>query len=267
MRKHSRLAYRASGTEDETPAVLLHDLLFTQSVFAGLSTPGLIPDLRGHGASASLANQWVSMSELADDVAAVLDAEAAPFAHLVGHGLGGSVAIEFARKHPDRVRSLTLIEPAVAALLENDLDRGARSLRDERRARDRAAGDAAYKGLIDRALDDYLIPRFGPNWRADATKARMAAIRRNAGAMAGMLPALDSFTPSRADMQRIAAPVVLLAGPDAAPVDQLVIARLASNLPHVDVRPWSFADRLNDPFGGESAAILAGVIAEAMTRR
>jgi len=201
-RKNSRVAYRINGAPGREPVVFLHDLLFTQSVFAAIETPGLVPDLRGHGASATLANQWYSLAELADDVAAILDAENAPSAHLVGHGLGGTIAFEFAKKHPGRSRSLTLIEPNLYAVLEKDLDRGARTLREERRTSDRAAGDAAYKQLVDKSLDGYLTPRFGADWRSRASKGRSGAIRRNAGALAGMLPALDSFTPSRADIER-----------------------------------------------------------------
>lgn len=265
-RKHSRLAYRATGELGEVPVVLLHDLLFTQSAFAAIPISGLCPDLRGHGASATLANQWISLAELADDLAAILDAEAAPVAHLAGHGLGGTIAFAFAQRHPARVRSLLLIEPALPSLLDNDLDRGARSLRDERRSTDRAAGDAAYKGLTDAALDGYLNPRRGPDWRARATKARMAAIRRNAGALAGMLPALDAFTPTRGDAQGATAPTVLLVGADASPVDQLVVARLAQAMPNAESRPWEFADRLNDPFGGNAATSLTMILEELTSR-
>ncbi len=255
-RKNSRVAYRINGAPGREPVVFLHDLLFTQSVFAAIETPGLVPDLRGHGASATLANQWYSLAELADDVAAILDAENAPSAHLVGHGLGGTIAFEFAKKHPGRSRSLTLIEPNLYAVLEKDLDRGARTLREERRTSDRAAGDAAYKQLVDKSLDGYLTPRFGADWRSRASKGRSGAIRRNAGALAGMLPALDSFTPSRGDIERVVSPTLLLLGADAAPVDQISVARLAGYLPNARIESFVFNDRLNDPFGKESARSL-----------
>jgi pimeloyl-ACP methyl ester carboxylesterase len=42
-----------------------------------------------------------------------------PFVHLVGHSYGGVVACRFAREFPERVRSLTLIEPVCFDLLRH----------------------------------------------------------------------------------------------------------------------------------------------------
>ena len=55
----------------------------------------------------------------ADDIAALISELNEP-AHVVGHSYGGLVALLVAARHPDRVRSLTLIEPAVMSLLRGD---------------------------------------------------------------------------------------------------------------------------------------------------
>jgi pimeloyl-ACP methyl ester carboxylesterase len=47
-------------------------------------------------------------AELAGDVAAVLNSAGLDRAHLVGHSMGGMIAMHTALEHPDRVRSLTL---------------------------------------------------------------------------------------------------------------------------------------------------------------
>ena len=68
-------------------------------------------DLPGHGTSAKDVGDG-SIGVLADAVVAVLDAVGAGRAHLVGHSLGGAVALAVTARDPQRIASLTLIAPA-----------------------------------------------------------------------------------------------------------------------------------------------------------
>jgi pimeloyl-ACP methyl ester carboxylesterase len=70
----------------------------------------LIPDLPGHGGSAPLPAP--SLAGFADLLAGILDAEGVPQADVLGHSLGGVVAVRLAVRHPDRVRRLILAAPA-----------------------------------------------------------------------------------------------------------------------------------------------------------
>src|SRR5215203_3145685 len=106
QRSHSRVAYDPGNDPAESgnlPAVvLLHDLLADRSVwypYRDALSPYyrvVVLDARGHGASATLSNQWYTVAELAADVLTVLDAEELTHVHLVGHGLGGTTALELA---------------------------------------------------------------------------------------------------------------------------------------------------------------------------
>ena len=70
----------------------------------------ILIDLRSHGHSVDASGPF----SWADDVVEVLDAVGARRAVLVGHSLGAQVAIDISLDHPDRVRALVLIGPAIS---------------------------------------------------------------------------------------------------------------------------------------------------------
>lgn len=71
---------------------------------------GLHPHYRGHGRTAAPRDpQRVSIADLADDVACVLDDALVDRAVLVGHSMGVQVALETYRRHPTRVAGLVLV--------------------------------------------------------------------------------------------------------------------------------------------------------------
>ena len=72
-------------------------------------------DLRGH--SGSVNRGRVGMDVWCSDLAALLDAEHVDKAEVVGHCLGANLALCFARRHPDMVSGLVLIEPMFRAAL------------------------------------------------------------------------------------------------------------------------------------------------------
>jgi pimeloyl-ACP methyl ester carboxylesterase len=71
----------------------------------------LIPDLPGHGGSAALPAAR-ALAAYADAVAAVCDAEHAETVDLLGHSLGGTVALRLAVRRPELVRRVVLAAAA-----------------------------------------------------------------------------------------------------------------------------------------------------------
>jgi pimeloyl-ACP methyl ester carboxylesterase len=72
-------------------------------------------DQRGHGNSDMPASGY-TLSELAADALAVLDAHQIHSADVVAHSFGTGVALQLARRHPARVRSVTVLDGRLRTL-------------------------------------------------------------------------------------------------------------------------------------------------------
>lgn len=70
-------------------------------------------DLRNHGQS--LHNELMTYRVMADDLREFFDAKEIPEAYLVGHSLGGKVAMQFAGSYSDRVKKLAVVDIAPKA--------------------------------------------------------------------------------------------------------------------------------------------------------
>ena len=105
------------GGPEGPPVVLIHgfggDLnswMFNQPALAAAHRTVAL-DLPGHGGSEKRVGAG-TVTVLADAVVAALPALGIGRAHLVGHSLGGAVALDIALRYPDLVASLSLIAPA-----------------------------------------------------------------------------------------------------------------------------------------------------------
>ena len=103
------------------PAILLsHGMWCDGGMFTDLAKDlardhrVLIPDLRGHGRSAVPAKQW-TITQLADDLADLLDAVGVPRVTLLGFSMGGMAAVDFALRYGHRLEGLALVGTSAAA--------------------------------------------------------------------------------------------------------------------------------------------------------
>ncbi|MGH7658446.1 MAG: alpha/beta fold hydrolase [Gemmatimonadales bacterium] len=115
-----RMSYRARGNPGGQPVILLHG--YSDSGYSWSRVLPLLPDefrvfapdLRGHGTT-SRANDY-SMTAMAGDVLAFMDALDVERATIVGHSMGGLVAQQVAATSPDRVSALVLVATATTLL-------------------------------------------------------------------------------------------------------------------------------------------------------
>jgi pimeloyl-ACP methyl ester carboxylesterase len=109
------IRYTISGPDSGPTLVLVHGWACNRGDFVGVTEflPSdyrvLAVDLAGHGESQSSRNDY-SMQELAHDVAAVIDAEGLDSCVVVGHSLGGAVAVELGRLLPDVVSRVVVLD-------------------------------------------------------------------------------------------------------------------------------------------------------------
>lgn len=148
------LAYADDGTG--SAVVLIHGFLLDHTIWDGMVpklTPHarvLRPDVRGLGRSSVTPGPYL-VETLAADVAALLDAKGIESATLVGHSLGGYIALAFYRMFRERVTGLALVGSRFAA----DTEAAAR----ERYA----LADRAEREGIGPIVDAFLPRLFAPH--------------------------------------------------------------------------------------------------------
>ena len=113
-----RLRVLDLGGGDAVPVLLIHgfgaDLntwMFNQPALAERHRT-IAFDLPGHGGSVKQLDKAIDGAGFAALLDGALAALGIDRAHLVGHSLGGGIALHFAARHPQRVASMTLISSA-----------------------------------------------------------------------------------------------------------------------------------------------------------
>ncbi len=175
-----RLRVLDLGGGSATPVVLVHgfgaDLnawMFNQPALAG-SRRAIALDLPGHGGSVKVvgAGDAEIFAGAVSDVLAAFDLDRV---HLVGHSMGGAIAIEVARQQKERVASLTLIASAgLGPEINGAFIDGFVRLQRRREAPELLAALVHDPALISRAMIEELL-RYK---RLDGVDAALATIAR-----------------------------------------------------------------------------------------
>lgn len=201
---------RIDGSKRESAVVLIHGFPLTREIWEVQSDAlartscVLRPDLRGAGTSSAPEGPYL-MERLAADIAAVLDVLGIERAALVGHSMGGYVALAFARMFTERVARLALVTSRLRADTSG-----------EAAARREMADRIEAEGSIEPVIEAYLPRLFAPRTYAErgAVVERAYEIARHNDA-AGVAATLRGVA-LRASSEDIASdldvPMLLLAG-------------------------------------------------------
>ena len=203
------IAWREAGPADGELVLFLHGLGMTRTGWdlqlADLSDRWrcVAWDMPGYGAS-PLPSEPLTFDSLADAVAGLLDTLGAASAHLVGLSFGGMHALHTARRHPDRVRSLTLVDTSPAFGLDGETTREG-WIAARLSAIDAGATVADISPAVLSAISG---PGFGGAHLADAIDSMNRISEAGLRAAVHLLPDHDV----RADLGTITAPTLVVVG-------------------------------------------------------
>ena len=196
-----RLAYERRG--HGTPMVLLHGYPLDHHLWDEVAPlledtfDLILPDLRGFGESSTVDSVY-KMEDIADDVVALLDSLKVEKAAIVGHSMGGYVALAFASLFPERVRGLGLVSSQVLA-----------DPPDRKEGRYKSAAEVAEKGIA--SVVETMTPKFTANLQLQKF-ARESMERQQPAAYIGALKAMAERVDSTPLLSTLHIPVVLVHG-------------------------------------------------------
>lgn len=225
------IPHRLWHPEAEGTVLALHCSLAHAGAWSGLAA--LLPERRvlavdqaGHGRQPA----WDGQSDLFGQTLSEALALAPPRFDLVGHSFGGVVALRLALDHPDRVQSLTLIEPPLFA--------AARAAGDLRFATYHAR-HRAFEALVHQGRPREALAAFHGDWgngvALEALPDRVVGYMQDRiHLIAGQAAVLQDDRAgilAPGGLERLAMPILLIEGLASPPIAGAILTALAARLP------------------------------------
>ncbi|MGP8291805.1 alpha/beta fold hydrolase [Vreelandella zhanjiangensis] len=187
----------SEGASDSTPLVVIHGLMGSADNWRShlkawqRSRRVIAVDLRNHGRSPHSDDmRYATMSQ---DVLALLDKLSITQAHVLGHSMGGKVAISLARLAPERVVTLTVgdIAPVVYEHGHDDVFAALKRVREGQPKNRREADDLLAEHVDSRSTRLFLATNLARNEKGIlGLRIGLDEIQRGYGNIIG-LPAGD----------------------------------------------------------------------------
>ena len=220
--------------DDEGPGpvvLLLHGFPLDRTMWASQrSTLGALyrviaPDLRGHGESAVPGGIY-PVADMAQDVVELLDAlRVNEPVVVVGHSMGGYLALDMAVRHPKRLRGMVLVnsraggDPPATAQVREELARQVE-----------ASGDA--EAVVASMLGKLFAPSSYERHAVVVGQVRDQMRRTAPTGVAGTLRGLATRPDRTADLGRISVPSLVVVGAEDQMIPPAESRALAESLPN-----------------------------------
>ena len=200
-------------------------------------------DLYGHGKR----QRWHGDGalSLAHEAAAIWNAVPAgePF-HLVGHSYGGAVALRFALSFPERLHSLTLIEPSCFHVLVDEVESHAQALAEIRSVAG-AINCAVLSGDYRSGMETFIDYWGGAGTWKRAPEERKAQFANLAPCIAHHFCSLIGEPTPLAACMDIRLPTLVLCGTNSPGPSQLIARLVADTIPHAQRRMIADANHMS----------------------
>lgn len=197
--------------------VLIHGSALNRTIWHAVATEGLkgfqviLPDVRGHGESEATDGVY-PMSLLADDLAGLLTHLGVDQAFILGHSMGGYIALAFAEQYPERIKGIGLITSKANA-----------DSKEKREGRYQLADEIRKRGAI--ALAESLAPRISRDPAVVKLAYEMIKNTSDPGAV-GVTLGMAERPDRMDDLAQLPIPGLVVVGED----DQIIPMELAKQM-------------------------------------